>query len=206
MIRIIPTLVTAPTVEPVTLAEVKDQMRIKHCQEDAYISTLIKAARIVAEKYMRVALMTQTWKLTLDLPTRGGVRDLPDGVYEMPISALYGELPREIDLPYKPLASISSVQTYDSNNTASTYSSANYFADTASGRLILNRTSVWPSDLRDKAALVVTYVAGHVTADLVPQSIKTGIKQHVQKMFDSRIECDMPPNCMHLYDMHKIYG
>lgn len=206
MIRTTPTLVTPPAAEPVTLDEAKTWLRVSHSDEDTAISSLISAARDVAEKYMRRALVTQTWKISADLPSNKYGSSLPDGTYNLPISVLNGDLPTEVDLPYKPIQSITSVQTYDTANTASTYSSSNYFLDTASGRMVLNNTAVWPSNLRDKAALVVTYVAGYDKISNIPPSIKNAIKMHVHAMYDARTECEIPMDAMRIYDQYKIYG
>jgi len=205
-IRSIPTLVSDPAGEPVTLAEVKAWLKIDGSDDDALLVSLIAAGRESAEKYLRRALITQTWKLTVDLPYSNWGRNLPEGTYDLPVNALCGDLPQEIDLPYPPLQSISSVVTYDTNNASSTYDSANYFADTASGRMVLNDTAVWPSNLRQRAALVITYIAGYGDASAIPESIKSAIKMHIQRMYDERILCDMPPACESLLRQHRIYG
>ncbi len=206
MIRSTPTLYTAPATEPVTRTEAKSWMKVDSTDDDTLIDNLIVAAREAAEKYLRRALITQTWTLTVDLPRSSACDDLPDGVYDLPVSVLFGELPREFELPYKPIISITSVVTYNTSNSSSTYSSSNYFLDTASGRLVLNNTAVWPSDLRDKAAVVITYTAGYGAASAVPQSIKHAIMMHIQTMYDSRIVCEMPQACMNLLRQHRVYA
>ena len=54
-------LVTAPAAEPVTLAEIKEHLRVDSDLEDALISALITAARQWAETYQGRAYITQTW-------------------------------------------------------------------------------------------------------------------------------------------------
>lgn len=207
MIRSTPTLVTAPATEPVTSAEAKAWMKVDSTDDDTLIGNLITAAREAAEKYTRRAFITQTWKLTVDLGGNSLDMALPDGLYELPVSALYGEIPREISLPYQPLQSITSVVSYSTSNVSSTYASTNYFADTANSRIVLNDGSVWPSDMRRKAGLVITYVSGYGTlASTVPQSIKHAIMMHIQKMYDERIVCDMPESCANLLRQYRIYG
>lgn len=204
-IRSVPTLVTAPAAEPVTTAEAKTYAKVDTSTDDTLIDTLIATARESAEKYMQRAIITQTWKLTLDLPYSNFGRNLPAGTYQMPVTALYGDMPRDIDLPYKPLQSITSVKFNDTSNTESTYSSDYYFADTANGRLVFNDTAVLPSNLRQYAACVITYVCGYgASGSSVPAAIKTAIKMHVQKMYDERVICDIPENCRRLLDQYKV--
>ncbi len=206
MLRTVPTLVTAPTTEPVTLNEVKAWAKIDGDYDDPLLATLITAAREYAEKYMRRALVTQSWKLTIDLP-RSTLNDvLGDGWYDVPVSMLNDPLPRRIYLPYEPLQSITSVTTYDDTNTGTVYSPSNYFADTANSRLVLNEAAVWPTAMRPCASIEIVYQCGYGVSSTVPQAIKNGIKMHVQTMYDSRNICEPEKATMSLYDKYKIYG
>ena len=78
------TLVTAPASEPVSLAEAKAHLRIEAADDDSLIGALITAARQSAEAHMRRALMSQTWRLSLDRfpaapqPWWDGVRGIAD--------------------------------------------------------------------------------------------------------------------------------
>ncbi len=69
------TRITAPTVEPVTLAEAKAHLRVTDIAEDSLISGLIKAAREEVEAATGLALISQNWRLYLDCwPPSGIVR------------------------------------------------------------------------------------------------------------------------------------
>jgi hypothetical protein len=204
-IRSTSTIVTEPSIEPVTLSDVKAYAKIDGSDDDGLLNDLIMTARQSVEKYLKRALITQTWKLTLDLPYNSLAIHLPPGTYQMPVTALYGDMPEDIDLPYKPLQSITSVKFYDTSNTESTYSASNYFADTANGRLIFNDTASLPSNLRQYAACVITFVCGYgADSNTVPSPIKTAIKMFVQKMYDERLICDIPDNCKRLLDQYKV--
>jgi len=206
MIRSTPTLIIPPVNEPVTLDDIKVYARIDSSDEDALIATLISSAREAAEKHMRRALMTQTWRLTVDLPCDGWGNALPAGTYNLPISVLSGDLPDEFDLPYAPLQSITSVTTFNTANASAVYAASNYFADTSNSRLVLNNTAVWPSSLRTKATVQILYVCGYGTSANVPALIKTAIKMHVQKMYDDRLICEIPSMSMAIYNQYKVYG
>lgn len=201
------TLVTAPTSEPVSLAEAKGWAKIDTAADDALVATLIAAATQAAENYLRRSLISQTWKITLDLPATDAGRLLGEGVYDLPASILDGDLPRSIHLPRGPAQSVASLVTYDTSNTSSTYSSSNYYVDTAGDRLVLNQAAVWPAPLRPRAAAAVTYVAGYGdTASSVPQAVRSAILMHVQRMYDGRIVCDMPEGCERLLRQYRVFG
>lgn len=63
-------LVTPPEVEPVTVEEAKQYLRIDTNEEDGMLESLIKAAREVLEQYTLRAFLRQTWELVLDQPDR----------------------------------------------------------------------------------------------------------------------------------------
>ena len=199
-------LVTAPTTYPVTRAEAKLYAKIDTSDEDTLIDSLIAAATSSAEEYLRRALITQTLKLTLDSGSNSLDNMLGDGVYDLPVSAVYGSLPRIVRLPKAPIQSITHVKTYNTSNVLSTYSSSNYFLDTSGARLVLNQTAVWGSDMRAQASCEITYVAGYGLAASVPAPIKTAIMMHIQSMYDERLICEMPQICKNLLDQFRIYG
>jgi len=201
------TVVTPPAIEPVTVGEAKAYARIDTADDDALIEALITAARTAAEEYTRRSFVARTLKLTLDLPCSGLSAGLSEGVYDLPVSALYGSFPSTIRLPAPPLLSITSVVTHDTANAATTLASSHYFADTAGGRLVFNDTAVLPSNLRPFAACEITYTAGYgATASAVPQPIRTAVLMHAQRMYDERVVCEMPPSCHQLLRQYRVYG
>lgn len=204
------TLVTAPTTEPVVLADAKAWARIDDTTDDTLVTQLITSARMAAEEYLRRALITQTYKLTLDLSCSFLGAAWSDGVYDLPVTALYGGLPRTIELPKGPIQSITAVTTYDLNDTATTYSSSNYHIDAAGERLVLNYGAIWPANLRPVAATEITYVAGYGDASAVPQPIKTGMMIHVASLYEQRGMCEdamaLPPGTAQLYNQYRIMG
>lgn len=200
------TQTVAPAAEPVTLAEAKAWAKVDTTTDDALLAALITAAIESAQQYTRRSFITQTWKLTLDLPVYGWARDLPEGTYDLPVSALSGDLPTVIELSHPPIIAVSSIVTYDTSNNSSTFSSSNYTVNAASGRVFLNDTAYWPSGLRPIASCEITYTAGYgATSSSVPMPIKTAILMHVKAMYDERLVCDMPDSCKHLLNQYKVY-
>lgn len=203
--RVSLSLITAPNCEPVSLQEVKSWARITDNDDDALLQNIITSARQEAEKYLRSVLITQTWEATFDLQGTSLNDVLGDGVYEMAITELYGNVPNVIALPYAPIQSIITIKTFDLNNTLTTYDAANYTLDTAGGRVLLNQGASWPSNMRRNAAMQIRYVAGYGAGSSVPASIKIAIMSYAQAMYESRGICDAVADP--LKDMqHKLAG
>jgi len=68
-------LKTGATLEPITLAQAKQHLRVDGSDEDGLISSLITAARLMVEARTDRALLTQSWILHLAPSER--FRDLP---------------------------------------------------------------------------------------------------------------------------------
>jgi uncharacterized phiE125 gp8 family phage protein len=203
------TVVTAPAAEPVMLAEAKNWAKIDITDEDPLIAALITAAVESAELYTKRSFINRTLKLTLDTPVCRWVNNLPEGVYDLPISAVSGPLPITIQLPGGVASSITSILTYDLTGTSSTFDTSNYWLDSASGRLSLQYGKIWPSNLRPQSACEITYVSGYgATSSSVPMPIKTAILMHVQSMYDERGQCDtqIPARCKQLLNQFIVYG
>jgi hypothetical protein len=205
------TLVTPPTDEPVTLSEVKSWSRIDTDDDDALVQQLIASARYQAEQYLRRSLLTQSWKLTHDLGRSLANDQIGEGTYDLPISILYGVLPRDIELPKGPIQTITSVTTYALDNTSSVYDPSLYFLDQAGERLVLNIGAIWPANMRPRAAAEFLYVTGYGDDPSdVPQPIKTGIMIHVASLYEQRGQSadsmDIPAGAKRLYAPFRVMG
>jgi len=120
-----PVLITPPTIQPLTLAEVKLHLRDTPDADDSLIAGYIAGVVPDAEGFLNRALLTSTWDLWLD--------DFPVKDY--------------IELPYPPLQSVASVKYYDTDDTEYTMDSADYFVDTKSfkGRVFFGQLMGWLS-------------------------------------------------------------
>jgi hypothetical protein len=190
-----PRVLTSPGAEPVSLALLKQAMRITYDTDDTYLGTLPAVARMVVEKLTRMSITRKTFELSLDLCDIGGYNpnDLAlqwEGVREGPISMFSaGDIP----LPYPPLVSIESVTTYDINNSSSVYSAANYRADISSmnqkGRLCFNFQAVLPPIMRKRNAMVIAYTAGYADGS-VPADLVNAILSTAAWAATHRVPCD----------------
>lgn len=163
----------APSVEPVTLSEAKLHCRVDTATDDTLITSLITAARQLAEEITRRALITQTWDLKMDA--------WPDDTV--------------LELPLPPLASVTSVSYKDSSAVTATFGSSNYTVATSGiyGRIVLLEGVSWPSvTLYAAEAISVRFVAGYGLAVNVPQAIKQAILLLVGHYYENREAVLMP--------------
>jgi uncharacterized phiE125 gp8 family phage protein len=65
-------LLAGPAVEPITLAEAKEFLRVEHSADDDVIAALIAGARVHVEAQTRRALIAQSWRLVRDAWPAGG--------------------------------------------------------------------------------------------------------------------------------------
>lgn len=157
---------TAPASEPVTLAEAKVQCRVDTSDDDAYISSLITAARTYVEDILDISIMPQTWE------------------------ARYDAFPLwEIILPRPPMASGTVTVTYrdEAGATQVVTSAAGAFQTdvyATPGRVYPNYEDVWPAVRGDENSVVVRWPAGY--AGTVPQTIKHMIMLLVAHWYETR--------------------
>lgn len=185
-------LTVAPASEPVTPQELLLHLRTD-ATEFPNAAAFITDARQEIENRSGLAFITQTWKLALDRWPTGG-EAWWDGVREGSIAELYGNAQRSISLPRWPLASITSVTTYDEDSNSTSVTVANVFdVDTYRypGRISLKRGQTWPIALRASNAIEIVYVAGFTSAASVPSPMKRAIKQLAAYLYSHRgDECD----------------
>jgi uncharacterized phiE125 gp8 family phage protein len=148
-------LLTAPSVEPVTLSEAKRHANVVASDDDTLITALIVAARELVEQDTSRALINQTWELELDDWWTDAV-----------------------EVPRPPLSSVTHVKYYDANGVLQTVASTNYHVDTRRQPGVI----WWDADytlptLSDEAnPVIVTYVAGYGSAaSAVPGRAKQAI-------------------------------
>lgn len=162
------TLVTGPTVEPITLAEAKLQARISDDASNALLRSYIQTARQTAEDTLGYGLYTQTWKLVLSAFAE---------VIPLPMA-----LQLQNDGGASPSTAIV-VTYYDPNGSLQTLSSSYYLVDTTRRPAGITRAPsyAWPSVQADRLTgpVMITYVVGWTTVAAIPERIKQGIRSYV---------------------------
>ena len=178
-----------PAVEPVSLGEAKDQLRIDGDSDDALLSLYIQSAREQCEEVTGLALIEQQWRMTLDQwPGQG--EPWWDGVKQMAISELRSSArPFWVILPRYPLIDAESVTTYDQNGDPSTVDLSDFVVDREQqpGRLVLRNTATWPIALQRANAVEIDYTAGFgPDADSVPAALRVALLQMVATLYEHR--------------------
>ena len=161
-------LFTAPAIEPITLTEVKEHLRIdsSNTSEDDYIDTLIEASTIYYQSKSWRQLITATYKQYLD---------------NFPATKL--------ELRKPPLQSVTSIKYQDTNGVEQTLSSSVYQVDSKSdvGRIVLADGESFPDTDEVVNAVTIEYKAGYGdAASDVPSLIKSSIKLIVAHLFENR--------------------
>lgn len=156
----------APVVEPITLTEAKDHLRVDISDDDTLINALIEAARARAETETHRQFITATFEKTLDF------------------------FPNVIWLEKPKVQSVSSIQYIDTAGTTQTLPAAEFRVDVASepARIEPAFGFTWPITRPIINAVTVTYVAGYGLAAAVPEALKSAMKLLIGDMYENREE------------------
>lgn len=161
---------TAPAVLVVTASDAKAHLRVDHSSEDTLIATYLAAAIDAVDGrngFLRRALITQTWTLTLD---------------SFPVTD-------RIELPLPPLQSVTHVKYYDGDQVQQTLSTDAYTVVTSEhvGYILLNDGYGWPGVGLNNRGLEIKFVCGYGdAASDVPAGIRTAILAHVAELYAYR--------------------
>ena len=178
-------LETPPASEPVTAAELRGLLReTTDGLPDTEADSLIATAREYIEEVTGLAMIDQTWRLSLDAWPNGR-EPWWDGVRDGHINILRGR-DGQVTLPRYPLQSVTSVTVYNEAGAASFVDVAAVFdVDTYQrpGRMVLKAGAVWPVALRDSNAVQILYVAGFTA---IPNSLKRAVLQMAASLYTHR--------------------
>lgn len=163
-------LVTAPTIEPVTLEQAKKQvgLSLDDGYHDELLGSLITAARQTVEARTNRAIINQTWDMVLDC--------FPYGL-------------EPIYIPKAPLSSITSIKHYDTSNVEQTIATSVYkvLTNREPGEVLLKYQQSWPALYSEAAVVTIRFVAGYgATASTVPAALKQAILLLVTHWFNNR--------------------
>lgn len=164
------TLVTAPAVYPLSLAEAKEHLRVTSTDENNLLTNLIKAVTLQAEELTGCKFITQTWK------------------------AFYNGWPDEyFVIPYPPLQSVTHIKYKNTAGTQTAWNDGNspmtyaYIVDTDSdpGRVVLGYDESWPSTtLYPSIPIEIQFICGYGLAASVPEDVKTMLKIGLERLYD----------------------
>lgn len=151
------------------LTLIKRHLRIDNLASDAVLTHYASVAEQHLDGrngYLARALVTQTWRLTLD---------------SWPVC-------RQIELPFPPLVSVTSITYYDVANAQQTLAADQYavVANEFVGRVEATPLAVWPVTYDRRDAVQVNFTAGYGAASAVPAPIMQGALLIIANMFANR--------------------
>ncbi|MBB3972776.1 head-tail connector protein [Hansschlegelia beijingensis] len=157
-------LVTAPAADPVTLAEAKKHLRVMHDDEDALISMLIKAAaaQIEGPSGIGVALVTQTWRLSLD------------------------GFPCEIEIPLTPVSAVDSVTFKDAAGADVAFTDFAVDLDASPTLVAPAYGATWPVPRCERGSVKVEFTAGYGAPSDVPADLRAAVLLIVGHLYENR--------------------
>jgi uncharacterized phiE125 gp8 family phage protein len=163
---ITPVLITAPSIEPVSLNEAKAWLRLDNTDEDSMITALITAARLTVEAASRRLLISQNWRLVMDHWPVGGI----------------------VKVQLSPFKTILAARSFDINGNATTYDPTGFIVDKASEPArIMAANNIAPVTGRPFAGIELDVQLGFgANASDVPQPLRQAILLLVALWFENR--------------------
>jgi uncharacterized phiE125 gp8 family phage protein len=159
-------LLSGPAIEPLTLADAKQFIRVEHNDDDDVITALIAGSRIHVETQTRRALITQGWRLVRDVwPELGCVPVLP-----------------------VPLRTLDAVRVYKSDGSTLAVDLAAFTVDKAAApaRLSFMRGAL-PTPERRVAGIEIDVTCGYGSApENVPEPLRQAIRLLVAHWYENR--------------------
>ena len=172
-------LITSSTVEPLTLTEAKDHLRVSFTKEDGLIKGLIVGAREAFERDTGRQLLTATWKQFFDA--------FPQFDHE------------KIEIARPPLLSVATVSYVDTSGVLQTWSASEYTVEAFTGPnaergvVFPNPDDEYPSTRRRPNSVITDFDAGYgATADDVPGEIKQALLVWIGHRYNNRESVIIP--------------
>lgn len=162
-------VITAPSTNPVTLAEAKAHLSVDFSDDDDIINVFIEAATDYAQKWTGRAFVQQSLEyISSSFPADGD----------------------PIELPMPPLISVSGV-FYSQDGVETEVDASEYLVDAGSDPAIISSLGAWPTLSGTVNKVIVRYAAGYLTDDSpsvgdVPGSIRVAILLLVGTLYANR--------------------
>lgn len=150
-------LIAGPTVEPVTVAFLRDHAKLDDAESNTLLSMYLKAARRQAEHLMERSIMLQTWGRTLDAFPAAIELGRPSVQREAGDSVL--------------IESVVSVTYYDAAGALTTLDPSAYVLDDRTEPGYVLPVTGWPTTEARANAVEVRWRAGLTDPDDVPTDI-----------------------------------
>lgn len=167
---------SAPATEPLTLTEVKNYLKVETSDDDTLITNLITTVRQAAEKFLKISLINQSWKISYD-----------------------SYCPSVVKLAMGPVQSITSVTAVQRDESTALISTDAYYLSAGNQKLIFDANVV-------SHRVEIIYLTGYgLAASDVPSPIKQGMLSHVLAIYDGRVGANViPSQSQTLYSPYKM--
>lgn len=183
-------------VEPLTVQQVKDFLRISNTAEDGMIPTFITAARVAAEGEQHIDLIPKQWDLHLDLLL--GYDSIAGAAYPLRFNSIYNfGVGYEIYTRF-PLTSVDLFEYTDSTETTTPLVegvNGDYLVDTNRGLVIPPWGKVWPFFTpRPTSSVLLRFTSGYRASHPYWSNngamVLMGMKLLIAGWFENRIPFD----------------
>jgi len=165
-------VLVAPTELAITLLEVKTHLRldIASTAQDTYLTSLIKAATLIGEKYTKRTFINTKFMT---------YRDFFNGCIELKRSRLQ---------------TLEAFQ-YSVNASFINVDSSLYYVtdETDFSKIILKEESQYPTDIDSKLqSIAIEFTAGYgVDNTFIPADVKEALLSHIAAMYEDRGDCNL---------------
>lgn len=156
---------TAPASEPVSLSELKQQLRVTHGEEDDFITGIARAARIVTETVCRKAWVSRAFEWTFD--------QWPEEL-----------LAHGFGLPLGPVMAIDEVAIAGSDGSFAPLDSSSFALSVTRPRLTFTVTP--PAPGLAAGGIRLRFTAGYGTSADVPAPVRQAISLLTAHYFERR--------------------
>lgn len=160
-----PLIIQPPTVEPVTLSDMKDYLRLDGAQEEALVATLITAARLMVEAMSGRMLIDQGWRIVLDAWPKGDA----------------------LRLPLSPVRQLVAARVFDGAGLPQPVPVEALVLEPGNDPPVLRRLAALPAPGRAYAGIEIDVLAGYGAAPAqVPAPLLQAIRMLVARWFEQR--------------------
>ncbi len=165
--------IAASNIQPLSLTETKEHLRVSFAKEDGLISRHIVAAKDALEKGTRLQLLVASWKQLFD--------GFPQFDHE------------RIELGKSPLVSVAAVKYFDTSGVLQTWAASEYTVEVFSGpdaergEVFPKPDKEYPLTRRIPNAVTIEFDAGYgVAASDVPEDIKQELLVWIGHRYNNR--------------------
>lgn len=178
-------IVSGPVVEPITVIEAREHLRLDDDVDKAQVMSYIVAVREWAENYTGRHFISRTMQMFLDgAPTK----DTPlwEGMRTGPDITDYNNF---IEFDVCPVQSVSSIKYYNDSDEQFTWDASNYYVDVIShpAKIVLRTGGTFPTDLRPANGLEINFTSGYGDNNTdVPEAVRVAMLQYMTFIYEHR--------------------